>query len=183
MVVGEIGISDLFFNPTISVTNPWCVLPLRSASFFCSSALCLPKISRSGAESMTRNREASARIGDLFVFFTLNRYYTSDHILTGLKERFVRATGSEWDQDWLAIYPPTQPRQNNDIDCGMYVLVNALHIMVGHQAPSACCVSIWRAMFSMLLHRTSELPVEHFSNLPEILRILGISTPVPVAEP
>ncbi|CAD0027677.1 unnamed protein product, partial [Aureobasidium pullulans] len=128
-----------FFNPTISVKNPWCVFLLRSASFFCSSALSprLAKISRSGAESMTENREASARIGDLFVFFPLNRSYTSDHILTGLKVRFVRATGSEWDQDWLAIYPPTQPRQNNDIDCGMYVLVNALHIMVGTPVPVA----------------------------------------------
>ena len=47
----------------------------------------LAKISRSGAESMTRNREASARIGDQLVFFPLNRCYTSDHILTGLKER------------------------------------------------------------------------------------------------
>jgi hypothetical protein len=42
-------------------------------------------MSRSGAKSLTRDREASARISDLFFLLPLIRCYTSDHRLTRLK--------------------------------------------------------------------------------------------------
>ncbi|THX54818.1 hypothetical protein D6D08_09433 [Aureobasidium pullulans] len=130
---------------------------------FCSSFLSASELPcTTQPTSMTQNLSREL-LSQLFVQLVWNG------IKTGLQSIPPHTHHGNHANDFADF--PQQPRQNNDIDCGMYVLVNALHIMVGQQAPSACCVSIWRAMFSMLLHRTSECILGK-----------GISTPVPVAD-
>ncbi|KAI4265803.1 MAG: hypothetical protein L6R38_009167 [Xanthoria sp. 2 TBL-2021] len=72
---------------------------------------------------------------------------------------------------FIAVHSPTQ---TNDYDCGVFLLITALHILAGSDLPSSYNCSVWRTIFEAMLGgsnnaptcQTSEETMEHHVNNP-----------------
>ncbi|KAL8798205.1 MAG: hypothetical protein Q9182_006864 [Xanthomendoza sp. 2 TL-2023] len=74
---------------------------------------------------------------------------------------------STW--SFIAVHSPTQ---NNNYDCGVFLLITALHILAQLDVPSSYNCDMWRTIFEAMLggsnqaptYQTSEQAVEHHVN-------------------